>query len=116
MKLIIAIIQPDRLQDVLDELEAAAIYLVTVSHVMGRGQQKGISQVYRSHIESGNLLKKYKLDIAVNDDCVDKTIAAIEKAACTGNIGDGKIFVLNLEECVRIRTSERGNQAISDVS
>jgi nitrogen regulatory protein P-II 2 len=112
MKYIVAIIQPDRLDPVLDLLEAKEIHLVTVSTVMGRGRQKGISAVYRSHKEAGSLLKKVKLEIVVNDDFVKPAIAAITEGARTGQIGDGKIFVLNLEECLRIRTGETGSVAI----
>lgn len=112
MKYVIAIIQPDRLDPVLDLLEKKEIHLVTVSNVMGRGRQKGISTVYRSHREAGNLLRKVKLEIAVNDAFVEPTVGAILKGAYTGEIGDGKIFVLPLEDCIRIRTGERGGEAI----
>ena len=112
MKYIVAIIQPDRLDPVLDLLEAKEIHLVTVSNVMGRGRQKGISAVYRSHKEAGSLLKKVKLEIVVNDEFVKPTIGAITEGARTGEIGDGKIFVLSLEECLRIRTGETGSVAI----
>ena len=112
MKYIIAIIQPDRLDAVLDELEAHEIHLVTVSNVMGRGRQKGVAEVYRSHKEIGSLLRKTKLEIAINDDFVDTTIEAIVNSTSTGKTGDGKIFVIDLKECVRIRTKERGNNAI----
>jgi len=112
MKYIIAIIQPDRLHEVLARLDEKEIYLVTVSSVMGRGRQRGVSEVYRSHKEAGNLLKKVRLDIAVNEDFVKPTIEAIIAGAKTGQTGDGKIFILNLEECVRIRTGETGSVAI----
>ncbi|HBF34603.1 TPA: transcriptional regulator [Candidatus Sumerlaeota bacterium] len=112
MKYIIAIIQPDRLQEVLDILEAKAIHLVTVSNVMGRGRQKGIAEVYRSHTEAGTLLKKVKLEIAVNDEFVQTTLDAIVTTARSGNVGDGKIFVLDMEQCLRIRTGETGDVAI----
>jgi nitrogen regulatory protein P-II 1 len=112
MKYIVAIIQPDRLDPVLDLLEAKEIHLVTVSNVMGRGRQKGISAVYRSHKEAGSLLKKVKLEIVVNDDFVKPTLDAITEGARTGQIGDGKIFVLELKECLRIRTGETGSVAI----
>ena len=112
MKYIVAIIQPDRLDPVLDLLEAKEIHLVTVSNVMGRGRQKGIAAVYRSHKEAGSLLKKVKLEIVVNDDFMKPTIEAITEGARTGEIGDGKIFVLNLEECMRIRTGETGQVAV----
>jgi nitrogen regulatory protein P-II 2 len=112
MKYIIAVIQPDRLDAVLDLLEEKEIHLVTVSPVMGRGRQKGIAAVYRSHKEAGSLLKKIKLEIAVNDAFVQSTVDAITQGARTGNIGDGKIFVLDLNECIRIRTGEIGGGAI----
>jgi nitrogen regulatory protein P-II 2 len=112
MKYIIAIIQPDRLDDVMQKLEENEIHLVTVSSVMGRGRQKGIPAVYRSHKEAGSLLKKTKLEIAVNDEYVTPTINAIIAGAQTGEIGDGKIFIMNMAECVRIRTRETGYVAI----
>ena len=112
MKYIIAIIQPDRLDEVLRLLEEKEIHLVTVSQVMGRGRQKGISEVYRSHKEAGSLLKKVKLEIAVNQDFVQPTVEAIIQGARTGHIGDGKIFVLDLNEVTRIRTGETGHEAI----
>ncbi len=112
MKYIIAVIQPDRLDEVLKKLEEKEIHLVTVSSVVGRGRQKGISEVYRSHKEAGSLLKKIKLEIAVNEDFVESTIKAITDGARTGHIGDGKIFILDLEQCLRIRTGETGSEAI----
>ena len=112
MKYIIAIIQPDRLDEVLERLTSKKIDLVTVSTVMGRGRQGGIAQVYRSHKEAGTLLKKIKLEIGVNDEFVKPTIDAITDAARTGQVGDGKIFVLDLKECLRIRTGETGGAAI----
>lgn len=112
MKYVIAIIQPDRLDPVLDLLEKKEIHLVTVSTVMGRGRQKGISTVYRSHREAGNLLRKVKLEIAVNDEFVKPTVDAILEGARTGQIGDGKIFVLDMAECIRVRTGETGGKAI----
>jgi len=112
MKYIVAIIQPDRLDEVLDRLTAKDINLVTVSNVMGRGRQKGIAQVYRSHTEAGSLLRKTKLEIAVNDEFVDVAVEAVEGGAHTGQVGDGKIFVLDLEQAIRIRTGEKGSKAI----
>lgn len=112
MKYIIAIIQPDRMDEVLARLTEKEIHLVTVTNVMGRGRQKGIAQVYRSHTEAGSLLRKVKLEIAVNDDFVDAAIEAVEGGAKTGSVGDGKIFVLDLKETIRIRTGERGGKAI----
>lgn len=112
MKYIIAIIQPDKLDDVLEELEKKEIHLVTVSSVMGRGRQKGIAEVYRSHKEAGSLLKKTKLEIAVNDEFVKAAVDAITKGGRTGKVGDGKIFVVDLKDCVRIRTGETNGVAI----
>lgn len=112
MKYIIGIIQPDRLDEVLKRLTEKEIYLVTVSNIVGRGRQKGIAEVYRSHKEQGSLLKKVKLEIAVNEAYVEPTVDAIIGGARTGTIGDGKIFVLDLPECIRIRTGERGGEAI----
>ena len=112
MKLIIAIIQPHRLEQVKDELYKEEVNLITVTEVLGHGRQKGVTEVYRGVRETGNLLRKVRLEIAVNESYVDKTIAAIVKGAKTGNTGDGKIFVLDLPECIRIRTGERGSEAI----
>ena len=112
MKLIIAIIQPHRLEEVKEELYKAEVNLLTVSEVLGHGRQKGVTEVYRGHKETGNLLRKIRLEIAVNDNFVEPTIKAIVKGAKTGSTGDGKIFILDLKECVRIRTEERGSTAI----
>ena len=112
MKLIIAIIKPDRLEAVKQELYKADVNLITVSEVLGHGRQMGITEVYRGVKEMGNLLRKVQLLIAVNDNFVEPTIKAIIEGGKTGEIGDGKIFVLPLEDCVRIRTEERGGQAI----
>ena len=112
MKYIIAIIQPDRLDEVLELLTKKEIHLVTVSNVVGRGRQQGIAEVYRSHREAGTLLKKVKLEIAVNDEFVKPAMDAIVEAARTGQTGDGKIFVFDMQECLRIRTGETGNVAI----
>ena len=112
MKYIISIIQPDRLDDVLDKLTEKEIHLVTVSNVIGRGRQQGIAEVYRSHKEPGNLLKKVKLEIAINDEYLESAIEAITNGAKSGHIGDGKIFIMELDECIRIRTGETGNEAI----
>ena len=112
MKLIIAIIQPHKLEEVKEELYKQEVNLITVSEVLGHGRQKGITEVYRGHKESGNLLRKVRLEIAVNENFVEPTIKAIVKGAKTGETGDGKIFVLDLKECVRIRTEERGGVAI----
>lgn len=112
MKLIIAIIQPYKLEEVKEELYKSEVNLITVSEVLGHGRQKGVTEVYRGARESGNLLRKVRLEIAVNDNFVEPTVKAIIKGAKTGETGDGKIFILDLKECVRIRTEERGSQAI----
>jgi nitrogen regulatory protein P-II 2 len=112
MKLIIAMIQPHKLPDVKQALYDAKIYKMTVSNALGCGQQKGYTETYRGVIHNVNLLKKVRLEVAVNEDFVDPTVEAIVKGAKTGKIGDGKIFILDLPECIRIRTGERGSSAI----
>ena len=112
MKLIIAIIQPHRLEQVKEELYKVEVNLLTVSEVLGHGRQKGVTEVYRGAKETGNLLRKVRLEIAVNENFVEPTVNAIIKGAKTGETGDGKIFVLDLKECIRIRTEERGSPAI----
>lgn len=112
MKLVIAIIQPYKLEDVKAELYQADVNLITVSEVLGHGRQMGVTEVYRGAKETGNLLRKIRLEIAVNDNYVELTIKAIIKGAKTGETGDGKIFVLSLEDCIRIRTNEKGSVAI----
>ena len=112
MKYIIAIIQPQRLPQVQDELYKAEVNLMTVSEVLGHGRQKGLTEVYRGYKEARNLLRKIKLEIAINDNFLDATIKAIQTGAKTGQTGDGKIFIMDLQECVRIRTEERGSVAI----
>jgi len=112
MKLIIAIIQPYKLEEVKEALYEAEVNLISVSGCLGHGRQMGVTEVYRGAKETGNLLRKIRLEIAVNDNFVEPTIKAIIKGAKTGETGDGKIFVLDLKECVRIRTEERGHVAI----
>ena len=112
MKLIIAMIPPHKLPDVKQALFEADVFKMTVSNVLGCGQQRGYTETYRGVIQEVNLLKKVRLEIAVNKDYVEPTIKAIIKGSRSGNIGDGKIFVLDLPECIRIRTEERGNNAI----
>ena len=112
MKRITAIIQPYRLDEVKKALYEADVHLITVSEVLGHGRQKGVDEFYRGVKETGNLLRKVQVDIAVNDNFVDRTIAAIVKGARTGKIGDGKIFVYDLEQVVRIRTGETGVEAL----
>jgi len=112
MKLIIALIQPYKLPDVKKALFDAEIYKMTVTNVLGCGQQKGYTETYRGIIDEVNLLKKIRLEIAVNENFVEKTIEAIKKGAYSGKMGDGKIFVLDLPRCIRIRTGEEGQEAI----
>jgi len=113
MKYIIAVIQPDRLEIVAEELAGEEIHVMTVSEVLGRGRQKGVTEVYRSQVQPGNLLRKIKIEIAISDDRVWHAVDAIKRAAWTGGIGDGKIFILDLEDCVRIRTGEQGEMALA---
>jgi len=112
MKLIIAYVQPEKLNDVKQELFKAGIFKMSVTNALGCGQQKGYQESYRGARTEVNLLKKVRLEIAVNREFVDSTVEAIIKGAQTGNIGDGKIFVLDLGECIRIRTREIGSKAI----
>ena len=112
MKLIIALIQPHKLPDVKKELYDAKVFKMTVTNALGCGQQKGYTETYRGVIHEVNLLKKMRLEIAVNEDFVEPTIQAIIKGARSGKIGDGKIFVLELPQCIRIRTGEKSNRAI----
>jgi nitrogen regulatory protein P-II 2 len=112
MKLIIAYIQPHKLQDVKKSLYDNEIFKMSVTNALGCGAQKGYHESYRGVDFEVNLLKKVRLEIAVNEDFVDKTINAIIEGAKSGQIGDGKIFVLDLGRCVRIRTGEVGNKAI----
>jgi len=112
MKLIIAYIQPERLNAVKQTLYEAEVFKMSVTNSLGCGQQKGYHETYRGADVEVNLLKKVRLEIAVNDNFVKPTLDAIIKGARTGRIGDGKIFVLPLEECYRIRTGETGSPAI----
>ncbi len=112
MKLIIAYIQPEKLNDVKQALSEAEVFRMSVTNALGCGQQKGYHESYRGVEIEVNLLKKVRLEIAVNDDFVEPTIKAIVKGARTGKIGDGKIFVLPLEHCVRIRTGQQDDSAI----
>ena len=112
MKLIIAYIQPEKLNDVKQELYKAEVYKMSVTNALGCGQQKGYTESYRGVEFEVNLLKKVRLEIAVNENFVERTIDAIIRGARTGKIGDGKIFIVDLVECIRIRTGERGSNAI----
>src|SRR5580765_3838700 len=115
MKMIVAIIRPEKLEAVQAALSERDVYLMTVTDVRGCGRQRGFTEVYRGTEVQVRLLSKSKLEIAVNEAFVDATIEAIVHAARTGEtgqIGDGKIFVQPLDDCIRIRTGERGGQAI----
>ena len=112
MKLIIAIIPPHKLDSVKSALEDVDVNLMTVTNVLGQGRQKGVTEIYRGAKEAGGLLNKIRLDIAVNEDFVEPAITAITKGAHTGDVGDGKIFVVDLAQCIRISSAERGSEAI----
>ncbi|MCB9729048.1 MAG: P-II family nitrogen regulator [Deltaproteobacteria bacterium] len=112
MKLIVAYIQPERLNAVKQSLAEADVFKMSVTNALGCGQQRGYSESYRGNIVEVNLLKKVRLEIGVNDDFVKTTVDAIIRGARTGEIGDGKIFITPLEEAIRIRTGETGNEAI----
>ncbi len=112
MKYVIAVIRPHKLEDVKEELDKVGVHLMTVVDALGCGRQKGVTEVYRGVKEVGNLLRKVKIEIAVNDEYLDKTIEAITTGAREGEIGDGKIFIFDMTECVRIRTGETGAVAI----
>ena len=112
MKLIIAIIRPEKLPQVVKALEDHGIYPLTISEVRGRGEQKGLTLTYDDREFRIELLPKVKIEIAVDDKDVEKVISIIQKAAWTGKPGDGKIFVLPLLDVIRIRTGERGVKAL----
>ena len=112
MKLIIAYIQPEKLNDVKQSLYAAEVCKMSVTNALGCGQQMGYHESYRGVDIEVNLLKKVRLEIAVNDKYAQATIDAVVKGARTGEIGDGKIFVVSLDDCIRIRTGETGGEAI----
>lgn len=112
MKLITAIIKPFKLDDVREALSEIGVQGITATEVKGFGRQKGHTELYRGAEYVVDFLPKVKLEIAVNSDIVEQTIEAIMKAASTGKIGDGKIFVTPIEQTIRIRTGETGNDAI----
>jgi nitrogen regulatory protein P-II 1 len=112
MKLIIAYIQPHKLEDVKKALAQADVAKMSVTNSLGCGAQMGFEESYRGIKFEVNLLKKVRLEIGVNEDFVEKTIDAIISSARTGEIGDGKIFILDLADCIRIRTGEHGKEAI----
>jgi len=112
MKLINAIIKPFKLDDVREAISEIGVEGITVTEVKGFGRQKGHTELYRGAEYQVDFLPKVKLEIAVNDDVVERLVETISKAAYTGKIGDGKIFVYDLEQAVRIRTGEQDNEAI----
>lgn len=112
MKLVIAYIQPYRLNDVKQALFEKNVRKMSVSNALGCGQQMGYHESYRGADVEVNLLKKIRLEIAVNEEFVQTAIDAIIAGARTGKIGDGKIFVMDLVECIRIRTGETGGEAV----
>ena len=112
MKMIIAYIQPYKLDDVKKALAKADVGKMSVTNSLGCGEQMGYEESYRGIRFEVNLLKKIRLEIAVNEDYVQKTIDAIVSAARTGEIGDGKNFILDLSDCIRIRTGDHGPKAI----
>jgi nitrogen regulatory protein P-II 2 len=112
MKLVTAIIKPFKLEEVRDALSAAGIHGMTITEVKGYGRQKGHKEIYRGAEYTVNFLPKVRIDVAVDDDQVDKVIEVITSAAKTGQIGDGKIFVTQIERAVRIRTGETDTDAL----
>jgi nitrogen regulatory protein P-II 1 len=112
MKLIEAIIKPFKLDEVKDALNAIGIEGITVSEVKGFGRQKGHTELYRGAEYVVDFIPKIKVEIAVSDELVSKVVETIQNSAKTGRIGDGKIFIISLEEAVRIRTGEKGTDAI----
>ncbi|MBC7859818.1 MAG: P-II family nitrogen regulator [Burkholderiaceae bacterium] len=112
MKMITAIIKPFKLDEVREALSAINVQGITVTEVKGFGRQKGHTELYRGAEYVVDFLPKTKIEAAVDDEIVDQAIEAIEVAARTGKIGDGKIFVYNLEQVIRIRTGETGNEAL----
>ena len=112
MKLVTAIIKPFKLDEVREALAAVGVQGITVTEVKGFGRQKGHTELYRGAEYVVDFLPKVKIEAAIRDELLDHTLEAIEKAASTGKIGDGKIFVFELEQCIRIRTGETGTDAL----
>ncbi len=112
MKKIEAIIRPEKLDEVRKALETAGYPGITITQIEGHGRQKGLTQQWRGEIYKVDLLSKTKVEIVVSDKDQEKLITAIQKVAGTGNVGDGKIFVSNIDEAIRIRTGERGEKAL----
>ena len=112
MKFVTAIIKPFKLDEVREALSAIGVQGITVTEVKGFGRQKGHTELYRGAEYVVDFLPKVKIEIAIADDLLDQVIEAVEKAASTGKIGDGKIFVFDLEQAIRIRTGETGSEAL----
>ena len=112
MKYIISIIKPGKLDDVREALSGIGVTGMTVSEVKGFGRQKGHTELYRGAEYTIDFIPKVKVEVAVNDDMADEAVRAVASAAGTGKIGDGKIFLLELQEAVRIRTGESGSEAL----
>jgi nitrogen regulatory protein P-II 2 len=112
MKFISAIIKPFKLDEVREALSAIGVQGITVTEVKGFGRQKGHTELYRGAEYVVDFLPKVKIEIAISDEILDQVVDAIEKAAATGKIGDGKVFVFNLEQVYRIRTGETGAEAL----
>jgi nitrogen regulatory protein P-II 2 len=112
MKLVIAIVKSFKLDEVREALTLLGIQGLTVSEVKGFGRQKGQTEIYRGAEYSVSFLPKVKIEVAIADDLLERTIEAIQRAANTGRIGDGKIFVLDLAQAIRIRTGEHGEEAL----
>jgi nitrogen regulatory protein P-II 2 len=112
MKLVTAVIKPFKLDEVREALAAVGVQGITVAEVKGFGRQKGHTELYRGAEYVVDFLPKVKVEAAIRDDLLDQVIEAIEKSASTGKIGDGKIFVFDLEQVVRIRTGETGEEAL----
>lgn len=112
MKLITAIIKPFKLDDVREALSDIGVEGMTISEIKGFGRQKGHTELYRGAEYSVDFLPKVKIEIVINDEVVERTIETIVESAHTGKIGDGKIFVANVENIIRIRTSETGSDAV----
>ncbi|OUX18942.1 MAG: transcriptional regulator [Gammaproteobacteria bacterium TMED257] len=112
MKLIIAVIKPFKLDEVREALSAIGVQGITATEVKGFGRQKGHTELYRGAEYVVDFLPKIKLEIAVSDELLDKTIETISKSASTGKIGDGKVFVLDLQDAIRVRTGDRGDSAL----
>jgi len=112
MKIVMAIIKPFKLEEVRDALTAIGVHGLTVTEVKGYGRQKGHTEIYRGAEYAVSFLPKLKIEVAVNSELVDKVVDAIVAAARTGQIGDGKIFITNIEAAVRIRTGEKDKDAL----